>query len=183
MTEPNHVENNMKTLILNKIEEIKNKFRNEAQELENDPQPLTIKGAVYVVAGLHVAVIVGIMLFSSASKARATAAEDKKFLETAPMVGVDEPKVEVPPKIEPKPVAVVIAKPTPVPRSMLQTKIVDKKDQNPSYPQYKREYVVQQGDSFYKIVKKYRVSAKKLQVLNNIKDPNKIAVGQKLKLM
>ena len=117
----------MKTLILNKIEEIKNKFRNEAQELENDPQPLTIKGAVYVVAGLHVAVIVGIMLFSSASKARATAAEDKKFLETAPMVGVDEPKVEVPPKIEPKPVAVVIAKPTPVPRSMLQTKIVDKK--------------------------------------------------------
>jgi hypothetical protein len=67
MSEPNHVENNMKTLIINKIEEIKNKFRNEAQELENDPQPLTIKGAVYVVAGLHVAVIVGIMLFSSAS--------------------------------------------------------------------------------------------------------------------
>lgn len=183
MSKTNHVDDNMKIIILNKIAEIKNRFTIKAQEFENNLTPLSIKGAVYVVAGLHVAVIVGIMLFSSVSKARATAAEDKKFLETAPIVGVDDLKVEVSPKIEPKPVAVAIPKPTPVPRSMLQTKIVDKKDQNPSYPQYKREYVVQQGDSFYKIVKKYRVSPKKLQVLNNIKDPNKLAVGQKLKLM
>ena len=44
-------------------------------------------------------------------------------------------------------------------------------------------YVVKQGDTFHKIVKKFKLDAKKLQQLNNIKDTSKIAVGQTLKFL
>ena len=82
-----------------------------------------------------------------------------------------------------KPVAVAKPTPTPIPASMIQTKIVDKKKSNPNYPQYKKEYVVKQGDNFHKIATKYKLNEKKLQALNNIKDTSKLSVGQKLKLM
>ena len=197
----------MKNIILNKIAEIKQKFTDvdTENELEIKEKTLSLKGAVYVVAGLHIAVLAGIMFFSSATKARAVAAEDKKFLENAPMVGVDDPKIATTGnKTETKPVAaatptpeaivkakvetpvakpVSVAKPTPIPASMIQTKIVDKKKSNPNYPQYKKEYVVKQGDNFHKIATKYKLNEKKLQALNNIKDTSKLSVGQKLKLM
>ena len=186
----------MKNIILNKIAEIKQKFadvdtENELEiELEDKPKSISMKGAVYVVAGLHVAVLVGIMFFSSATKARAVAAEDKKFLENAPIVGVEEPtiasgnKTETPPVATPTPTPVVAKPtPTPIPASMIQTKVIEKKEQNPNYPTKLKEYVVKKGDSFHKIVKKYKLNEKKLQTLNNIKDINKLSVGQKLKLM
>ena len=196
----------MKNIILNKIAEIKQKFADvdTENELEIKEKTLSLKGAVYVVAGLHIAVLAGIMFFSSATKARAIAAEDKKFLENAPMVGVDDPKIATGNKTESvavatptpeaivkakvetpvaKPVAVAKPTPTPIPASMIQTKIVDKKKSNPNYPQYKKEYVVKQGDNFHKIATKYKLNEKKLQALNNIKDTSKLSVGQKLKLM
>ena len=180
----------MKNIILNKIAEIKQKFADvdTENELEIKEKTLSLKGAVYVVAGLHVAVLVGIMFFSSATKARAVAAEDKKFLENAPIVGVEEPtiasgnKTETPPVATPTP---VVAKPTPtpIPASMIQTKVIEKKEQNPNYPTKLKEYVVKKGDNFHKIAKKYKLNEKKLQALNNIKDTSKLSVGQKLKLM
>ena len=197
----------MKNIILNKIAEIKQKFTDvdTENELEIKEKTLSLKGAVYVVAGLHIAVLAGIMFFSSATKARAVAAEDKKFLENAPMVGVDDSKiVTTGNKTETKPVAVAtptpeaivkanvetpvakpvaVAKPTSIPASMIKTKVVDKKKSNPNYPQYKKEYVVKQGDNFHKIATKYKLNEKKLQALNNIKDTSKLSVGQKLKLM
>ena len=192
----------MKNIILNKIAEIKQKFSDVDNDIENEieledkPKTISLKGAVCVVAGLHIAVIAGIMFFSFTSKARAVAAEDKKFLENAPMVGVDDPKIATGNKTETKPVAVAtpsptpekpvaVAKPTPtpIPASMIKTKIVDKKTSNPNYPQYKKEYVVKKGDNFHKIATKYKLNEKKLQALNNIKDTSKLSVGQKLKLM
>ena len=182
----------MKNIILNKIAEIKQKFADvdTENELEIKEKTLSLKGAVYVVAGLHVAVLVGIIFFSSATKARAVAAEDKKFLENAPIVGVDDPtiasgnKTETPPVATPTPTPVVAkSTPTPIPASMIQTKVIEKKDQNPNYPTKLKEYVVKKGDSFHKIAKKYKLNEKKLQTLNNIKDTSKLSVGQKLKLM
>jgi len=186
----------MKNIILNKIAEIKQKFADvdTENELEIKEKTLSLKGAVYVVAGLHVAVLVGIMFFSSATKARAIAAEDKKFLENAPIVGVEEPKIATGNKTESepvvvasptpeKPVAVAKPTPTPIPASMIQTKVVDKNAQNPNYPTKLKEYVVKKGDNFHNIAKKYKLNEKKLQALNNIKDTSKLSVGQKLKLM
>lgn len=171
----------MKNIILNKIAEIKNKFSDNGET-----NSLSMKGAVAVVAGLHIAVVVGIIMMSSSSKARAVAVEDKKFLENAPIVGVSETKPAEP---TPTPVAVAVAeptptpkpKPTPFPKEMIKTKVPT--NSNPDYPQFTKEYVVKKGDTFDKIVAKYKVNGKRLQLLNSIKDPNKISVGQKLKLM
>jgi len=159
----------MKNIILNKIEEIKNKFSDNGET-----NSLSIKGAVAVVAGLHIAVVVGIIMMSSASKARAVAVEDKKFLDNAPVVGVSDAK-----PAEPTPTPT--PKPTPFPKEMIKTKVPT--NSNPDFPQFTKEYVVKKGDTFDKIVAKYKVNGKRLQLLNNIKDTNKLSVGQKLKLM
>ena len=161
----------MKNIILNKIAEIKNKFSDNGET-----NSLSMKGAVAVVAGLHIAVVVGIIMMSSSSKARAVAVEDKKFLENAPVVGVSDAKPAEPtPTPTPKPT------PTPFPKEMIKTKVPT--NSNPDYPQFTKEYVVKKGDTFDKIVARYKVNGKRLQLLNSIKDPNKISVGQKLKLM
>ncbi len=164
----------MKNIILNKIAEIKNKFSKE--DAGEDTNSLSMKGAVAVVAGLHIAVVVGIIMMSSASKARAVAVEDKKFLENAPVVGVSDAK-----PAEPTPTPTPKPKPTPFPKEMIKRKVPT--NSNPDFPQYTKEYVVKKGDTFDKIVARYKVNGKKLQLLNNIKDTNKLSVGQKLKLM
>ncbi|EME75409.1 GH25 family lysozyme [Bacillus sonorensis] len=43
-------------------------------------------------------------------------------------------------------------------------------------------YTVKKGDTLSEIAQKYNMTVKALQSLNNIKDPNKIYVGQKLKI-
>ena len=170
----------MKNIILNKIAEIKSSFSKE--DTGEKTNSLSMKGAVAVVAGLHIAVVVGIIMMSSASKARAVAVEDKKFLENAPVVGVSETKpVEPTPTPTPEPTPTPKPKPTPFPKEMIKTKVPT--NSNPDYPQFTKEYVVKKGDTFDKIVAKYKVNGKRLQLLNNIKDTNKLSVGQKLKLM
>ena len=57
-------------------------------------------------------------------------------------------------------------------------KIVNEKIMNPSTVYY----TVVAGDSLTKIAKKYKTTVKKLKELNNIKDPDKIKVGQNLKV-
>lgn len=44
------------------------------------------------------------------------------------------------------------------------------------------EYTVKKGDNLSKIAKSNKISLQELIKLNNIKDPNKIAIGQKLRL-
>lgn len=162
----------MKNIILNKIAEIKSLFSKE--DTDKKINFISMKGAVLVVAGLHIAVFVGIIMMSSASKARAVAVEDKKFLENVQFAGVSDAKL-VEPTPTPKPT------PAPFPKEMVKTKIPT--NSNPNYPQFTKEYVVKKGDTFDKIVAKYKVNGKRLQLLNNIKDTNKLSVGQKLKLM
>jgi LysM repeat protein len=170
----------MKNIILNKIAEIKSSFSKE--DTSEKTNSLSMKGAVAVVAGLHIAVVVGIIMMSSASKARAVAVEDKKFLENAPVVGVSETKPAEPtPTPTPEPTPTPKPKPTPFPKEMIKTKVPT--NSNPDFPQYTKEYVVKKGDTFDKIVARYKVNGKKLQLLNNIKDKNKLSIGQKLKLM
>ena len=49
-------------------------------------------------------------------------------------------------------------------------------------PSEAKTYVVQNGDSLSKIASRCGVSSREISALNNIKDPNKIRVGQKLVL-
>ncbi len=173
---------------INQLDESESKFmKKEKKEFEF--KPLKFKTAMFVVGGLHIAVIGGIMVFSSMkSQAREIAKEDAKLLEAPIMVGVDydKPVAEVP-KVKETAKATLtpapVATPSPSPKPKVITKIPEKP--NPDYPnpKYTTEYVVKQGDTFHKIVKRYGLNAEKLKKINNIKDENKLMLGQKLKFM
>lgn len=130
---------------------------------------ISFKSAFWVVVAIHLIVIIGIM--SVSAKPKPTAQDDAKVLsEPIPeYVGVEYPT----PTPEPTPT------PTPTPKviTIYPEKI------NPNYPQITKEYVVKKGDTFYSIVRRYGLDSNKLIKLNNIKDPNKIQLGQKLKFM
>jgi len=46
-----------------------------------------------------------------------------------------------------------------------------------------KEYVIKHGDTIHSIAKKYKLNYERLLKINNIQDPNKIIVGQKLKFL
>lgn len=134
--------------------------------LKKEIKAISMKNAFAVVLGLHILAISGIFFFSNQQK---TFAEDKKFLENLPQVGVDN--------------AVPSQSPTPAPTPKPKVIVALPEKTSDSYPRYSKEYVVKNGDTFHKIIKMYRLNPEKLKKLNNIKDENKIYVGQKLKLM
>lgn len=145
-------------------EEIENK---EPKFLKKEIRAISMKKAVVAVVGLHLIALGGIIFFSSQPKANAQ--EDKRFLESLPQVGVEAstPTPEATPSPTPKPKVVTM-----VPKNI-----------SPNYPQYTKEYIVKQGDTFYGIVNRYKLNPTKLKLINNIKDENKLYVGQKLKFM
>ena len=168
------------------LNKLKGKFMNGEQEFK----PLSLKKTFWVVGALHAFAIGGIVLFSAQSKAKATqsaqAVEDKKFLDSAPIVGVEYPEpAKVAATPAPKPIVPVVEKKqvvAPVPAS---PKVITKAPSkpNPEYPQLSKVYVVKQGDTFTGIVKKFGLNATRLKLINGIKDENKLVVGQKLKFM
>lgn len=92
--------------------------------------------------------------------------------------GTDEPSTAVippdipvmPPTVETQP---VIAEPIALPPIVEPVDI-------PQKPAVDNVYVIQKGDSLSKIAARHGVKTAELQELNNIADPNKIRVGQKL---
>jgi LysM repeat protein len=158
----------------NQIQKIKNFLKNN----EDNDKPISIKSAFYVVCGLHLLAIGGIIFFSSMPKSNAqTIKSDKDFLSKLPEVGVE------------------LAEATPTPTPTPLPKVVRElpKEIDPAYPQkpienkvkpkIKTEYIVQRGDTFYSICNKYKLNKESLKKINGIKDENKIYVGQKLKFM
>jgi len=55
-------------------------------------------------------------------------------------------------------------------------------DPNPPAPEIPATYVIEDGDSLTRIARRYNVSMPSLIELNNIKDPNRILVGSRLRL-
>jgi LysM repeat protein len=118
-----------------------------------------------VVTAVHLAAIGGIAFFSSSRSVTAKEIEgDKKALENSysyKYVGMDD---------------IIPAKPqaTPVPTPKQPSSGND-------WPKAK-VHVVSKGDTFYGLVKKYKLNPDKFKKVNNIKDPNKIVLGKKLVL-
>lgn len=153
-----------------------------------------------VVLGVHVAaaVIVG---FGSITANAASVSEDKKF------VGQDEAEyqtttnstAEVSPTPTPgptpnKPLVTSSSKedwPKPAAKPVItqpsiETKKSEPKQQNTPTKHNNKlvsQYTVKQGDTIIGIAKRYKLNAKRLMQINNIKDPTKLKIGQKLKFM
>jgi len=46
-----------------------------------------------------------------------------------------------------------------------------------------KEYVIKSGDTVFSVAKKYKLNYDRLIKINNIQDPNKVVVGQKLRFL
>lgn len=86
---------------------------------------------------------------------------------------------------EPEPLSVV----SPTTTTISSNAMVQATPQKPLVHSVSKEtnlttmYTIKQGDTVYSISKKYKLNVDKLLKLNNIKDPNKIVVGQQLKFL
>jgi len=158
---------------------LKMKFKKPVLPEELIPKSITFKSAFWVVVAAHLAVIATI--YASPLIKSANYASDKKLLQEPMYVGVPEPT----PAATPVPVVVttqtvnrevVATNNTNWPQGKLTEKVIHKQALT-------KEYTVKYGDTFYSIVKKYKLDPVKLQKINDIKDPNRLFVGQRLKFV
>ena len=146
--------------------------------IEEPVKTISLRNAFYVVLGIHLVAIVGIAYAGSAKKAKAD--DQKALTEEIPVyVGVD-------PTPTPEPTPIIAEQPWPKATPELKTYPNTKKAipvVKEKVSHYTKEYIVQKGDTFYSIVRKYKLNPERLKKLNNITNENKIQAGQKLKLM
>lgn len=137
-------------------------------EQEEKRPSISFKTAFAIVLVVHV--VGAVLLFSSSSKANA---------KEIGLVSSNSTQAEPKPDSDPTPEPTPVATPTesqPSQPTAATNKVVSQK-------RLVEEYVVKPGDSFTSIVKKYKLNSQRLMKLNNISDPNKIQIGQKLKFM
>lgn len=156
---------------------------NKTKQLEEISRPISFKSSFWIVFAIHIFGGIGLMSFTGGTKT--ANAEDKRFLESkeAQFVGVETPT--------PTPTPIPTPNPTPQATPVLVEKVKPSKNDWPKAtgkpkivnPKYTKEYIVKKGDNLYSISKRYKLSFEKLKEINNIKDPSKIVVGQKLKFM
>jgi LysM repeat protein len=135
--------------------------------------------ALIVVAGLHVAVVLAIFGFTNSSNAseHQISQKDGNKTETIPeaLKKNDEEfltkEVAATPQPTPPPVE---QQHNPPPTQPMKAKPAK---------QYTAKYVVKTGDTVYSISRKYKLNVDRLIKINDIKDPNKIVIGQTLKFM
>lgn len=148
--------------------------------------PANFTKIFFLVLGVHV--VLAAVIFGTTQSVSAKEA-DKKFLaeqtaaeptpSPAPVVPTPEVKdanANLNTTVQ-EPVPAPIKEP---PTSKLKT---ETKITQASAKKYTTSYVVKQGDTITSIAKKFKLNSEKLQKINNIKDPNKIVVGQTLKFM
>lgn len=150
--------------------------------------PANFTKVFFLVLGAHV--ILAAVIFGTTQSVSAKEA-DKKFL-------AEQTSAEPTPSPTPSPTPTLptaeatananlntsIQEPVPTPIKEQTSKLKTETKGVPTpVKKYTTSYVVKQGDTITNIAKKFKLNAQKLQKLNNIKDPNKIAVGQTLKFM
>jgi LysM repeat protein len=149
----------------------------EEKKDEIPTRPISFKSSFWLVLAIHLFGGVGLLSLTGGTKT--ANAEDKKFLESkeAQFAGVEATPTPTP---EPAP---VIEEPPPKQTPKDHWPKAKPKIVYPVKPTITKEYVVKKGDTLYAISKKYKLNFERLKQINNIKDPQKIFVGQKLKFL
>ncbi len=130
--------------------------------LASDERRGRVRGPVLagVIAGLHVAAISGFLMIQGC--------------------GTKQPAVEPPPAPVMPPRADVSAPALVMPRPSFQPPVGV--EPAPATLEGVQTHTVAAGESLSRIAARYGVSVRELQQLNEIKDPNRVRIGQKLKL-
>lgn len=136
-------------------------------------KPLSVSfGKVFsLVLGIHViaaAALFGVSLKPTKTNEDKPADKPKESVYTAEQqsTALQSKNTKLPPTPTPTP-AKVVDKPAPAVKTSTMAK----------------EYVVKQGDTIYSIAQKYKLNVDRLIKINDIKDVNKIQIGQTLKFM
>jgi LysM repeat protein len=150
-------------------------------------QPTKLGATLTIVAGLHVAIVLAIIGFTSSSNASEKTTNPNKE-QIAKQEAMQSEPTATPPEVK-KTDEEFLAKeinntvgPQPPPESQTSSKQIQQ-TANKQPVRLLDTYTVKSGDTVYSISKRYKLSVSKLIKLNDIKDPNKISVGQKLKFM
>lgn len=151
---------------------------------ELKPTSISFRTAFWIVFAIHAIIGVGFaaspVINAKVKENKKQIEEDKKLLEEPAPVYVGVPEATPVPSPTPVPTPVPVATPKqPSGSDWPHTKQPHVKKVNTLV----KEYTVMPGDTFYSIVRKYRLNPIKLQKLNNISDVNKLAAGQRLKFL
>lgn len=131
-----------------------------------------------VVGGVHVAVIGGVLLMQGCGTTRGPVA-----LPAAPPMPPALAEEDIPPvasgveAYKPATVEEAVAAAMPAPRPSAPAPVPSTTSSDST-----RTYVVGRGDSLSVIARRHGVSTAEIMILNNISDPNRIRMGQSLKL-
>ena len=154
-------------------------FQDKTNKTKHKSVPKPFWKVFSVVLGLHLAIAGGIGCTTLTARAL-----DNKFTgdpDPNNLIPTKEPQVASTSIDEPK------LTPTPQPTPQSTPKVEQAAKQTvPIQPQrqkYTTEYTIKKGDTINSIAKKYKLNTNRLLKINNIKDPNKIVVGQKLKFL
>lgn len=155
---------------------------------EKKPNSNFMKNKIFwVVVLIHVGVLTALTVSAAPQKDKEVTEnlieQDKQF------VGENTPQPSVAPEATPQP--------TPAPQT--QAPMDGKPPEQPVKPQQKeikntnikpishngltKNYTIKSGDTIFSIAKKYKLNYDRLIKINDIKDPNKIKVGQTIKFM
>ena len=140
-------------------------FRESVEQAKTKERTSTMNIKIFgAVVAIHLLGAAALMAFSPPAKKEEPPKEMQPCL-VAPPSAKTTPVPSPTPSPAPKP------SPTPAPKPVtVNNNIVT-------------SYTVKQGDTFTKIVKRFKLSPKKLIELNQLKDTNKLTVGQTLKFV
>lgn len=143
-----------------------NKMKNWSMDMQpSDDRKSGVRGPLVLslIAGFHVVAIAGFLLIQGCGT-KQPAVEPPPTPIMPPRADLEIPDVQAVPRPSFQPPVAVETAPSSLDAAAVQT------------------YTVANGDSISKIASRHGVSVREITELNGIKDPNKIRVGQKLKL-
>jgi LysM repeat protein len=138
-------------------------FRDAKTQKVKSPKNTMFGGVFWTVVGVH-----AVALGALATTSFATSSTKDEPTESSKQTTNAEPAQAATPAPTPAPTLKAAVKPTPAPTQLNKSSLT-------------KTYTVKQGDTINSIAKRYKLRTERLLKLNNIKDSNKIVVGQTLK--
>ena len=149
-------------------------FRESIEQAKTKERTSTMNIKIFgAVVAIHLVGAAALMAFSPPAKKDEPPKEMQPCL-VAPPAPIPKPSPTPAPIPKPSPTPAPIPKPSPTP--VTKAGVVNSGG-------IVTVYTVKQGDTFTKIVKRFKLSPKKLIELNQLKDTNKLTVGQTLKFV
>ena len=147
------------------------------EETKKQPKKPSSGSIFWIVAGVHAVGLVALITTSFATPAKP---KQENLLSETNTPAPQEQK----PAPSPTPLVASPSKlPTAAKPDTATSPKVEASTPKETNPKFTKTYTIKQGDTINSISKQYKLNTARLLKINNIKDPNKIVVGQTLKFL